>query len=212
MRERRISTYGAPPRMRSAGGPRMLVGVALVCGVGLLVVLALASRSGEQRPAQAARVPELRPTREGAVRSAVSALYRLTLPAVLDRKAFDASLRSLAAPSSAGQVRATFGATDPALIAAFAERPRLLRGAPLGYRIERYTTDAASVAIWNVAVAATRRYGVQVQWRTLVVDLAWTRSGWRVTGGSGRGGPGPARSVEGLAAAAATFEPLPHAQ
>jgi len=140
----------------------------------------------------------------------VTALYRLSIPAFLDRRAFDASLRDVAAPRSAGRVRATFGASDPAMLAAFTERPRVLRAAPLGYRIERFSASSASVAIWSVAVAGTQRYGVQVQWRTLTVDLAWTPAGWKVTGGSGRGGPDPSGSVARLAASGSTFVPLRH--
>jgi hypothetical protein len=183
-----------------------------VLAAGVVAVAATAAIWSGTRSDTAAgpRAVAPQPTRDGAVRAAVSALYRLSIPALLDRRRFDAEIRQVAAPRAAGRVRATFGAAEPSMLVAFAERPRLLRGAPLGYRVESYSPRSANVAIWSVAVAATRRYGSQVQWRTLNVELAWTATGWKVTGGSGRSGPVPSGSVERLATSASGFEPLRH--
>ena len=208
MSGRRTVTYAAA---RGPGRPSRSAWALAAVVVAVAAIVAVLSGSGtHSRPAAGPRAVAPQPTRHGAVRAAVSALYRLSIPALLDRRRFDAELSQVAAPRAAGRVRASFGAAEPSMLAAFAERPRLLRGAPLGYRVESYSPRSANVAIWSVAVAATQRYGTQVQWRTLNVELAWTAAGWKVTGGSGRSGPVPSGSAERLATSASGFEPLRH--
>ena len=89
--------------------------------------------------------------------------------------------------------------------------PSVLRGAPLGYRIDDYRDGMASVAIWSVAIAGAAGQRPQAQWRTLVIDLAWTSRGWRVTNGGGIDGPSPSTSQPELAAQAAGFKAFSYA-
>lgn len=209
MSERGTFTYGAATGSARPGARAWLL--AALVALALLSALAwfLAGRT-QAPPPRASHPPAPAPTRRNAVESAVSALYQLSIPAVTDRRRFDRAIRDLAAPGATGRIRATFGATDPATLAAFAERPHVLRSAPLGYRIEAYDGRSASVAIWTVAIAGTRRYGISVEWRTLTIELAWTGRQWKVVGGAGRNGPVPTGSVTRLATSASTFEPLRH--
>jgi hypothetical protein len=86
----------------------------------------------------------------------------------------------------------------------------VLRGAPLGYRVDEYNGTRASIAIWSVAIAGTPGQPAQSQWRTLVVDLLWTADGWRVTHGAGVNGPTPSTPLAELAAEAAGFRSFRH--
>jgi hypothetical protein len=208
---RRTVTYGAARGPSRPGARAAWVLAALICTVAGGAVIWIGSGTTERHSTSPIhRAVEPRPTRDGAVRAAVSALYRLSIPALLDRRRFEAELRDVAGPRATGRVRASFGAAEPAMLAAFAERPRVLRGAPLGYRIDRYTRRSADIAIWSVAVAGTRRYGIQVQWRTLNVELVWTAAGWKVAGGSGRAGPIPAGRAQRLARSTSNFQALRH--
>jgi len=156
----------------------------------------------------ASREPER--SRTTAVVAAVDALYALTIPAFTDRRRFEAAARRLAAARTIDRVRSAFGEVDPDVVAAFADRRSVLRGAPLGYRIDTYDGARASVAIWSVAIAAAPNEPPQSQWRTLVVDLEWTPAGWRVTNGVGIDGPAPDTPQRELAAQAASFRSLRH--
>jgi hypothetical protein len=161
-----------------------------------------------RRPEGAAAPAE--PTRAGAVRAAVAALYALSVPAITSPERFDREVLRLAAPGAEQQVQTSFGATAPAVRTAFSREPRVLRGAPLGYRIERYTSGSASVAIWSVAIAASDGFGSESQWRTLTIDLQWTARGWKVTGGTGASGPEPATPLRELARESGTFRSFIH--
>jgi hypothetical protein len=141
----------------------------------------------------------------------VVALYALSVPAITSPDRFETEVLRLAAPGSEERVRRAFGATESAVRAAFSHEPRVLRGAPLGYRIDRFADGFASVAIWNVAIAASDGFGSESQWRTLTVDLDWTSHGWKVTGGKGASGPEPATALRELAREAATFRSFSHA-
>jgi hypothetical protein len=150
------------------------------------------------------------PRRAGAVRAAVAALYALSVPAITSPERFETEVVRLSAPGAEQEVHASFGATPSAVRAAFSREPRVLRGAPLGYRIERFANGSASVAIWSVAIAASDGFGSESQWRTLTVDLEWTARGWKVTGGKGATGPEPATPLRRLARESATFRSFVH--
>jgi hypothetical protein len=203
---RSVVVAGSAGRRRSRWRAGLVVLLALVAVIGAAAVVA-ANRPQVPVAAAPSRKPMVlhRPTRDSAVTAAVDALYALTVPAITDQARFAAAVKRLAAPGAGEHVRDVFGDTDPDLIAAFRRGPSVLRGAPLGYRIDRYTTAAASVAIWSVAIAGAYGERAQSQWRTLVVDLKWTPRGWRVTNGGGVDGPTPSTPQAELAAEAAGF-------
>jgi hypothetical protein len=80
----------------------------------------------------------------------------------------------------------------------------------MGYRVDSFSTRDASVSVWMVALAGGAKLEPTAQWRVLTLDLAWTASGWRVTDGSGGGGPSPRTPLSLLAAETATFKELRH--
>ena len=168
----------------------------------------LATRSPAPRSPSRSAPPA--PTERGAVTTAVAALYELSVPAILDRPRFRRAVDRLAAPGFEAKVSAAFGATAAGLAVSFARGPRVLRAVPLGYRVVRFAPPIASVAIWSVAIAASRGFEADAQWRTVVVDLSWSGDAWKVTGGSGSAGPGLDTPLDELAREAASFRSLTH--
>jgi hypothetical protein len=78
------------------------------------------------------------------------------------------------------------------------------RGAVLGYRVARYTTDSAEVELWGVGIAG-RAGGPNPKsgWGTSTVELRWVGGDWRLAGViEARDGPTPE----------ATGSPTPAAQ
>jgi hypothetical protein len=180
--------------------PRAVLAIAVLSAAGVAAGISQVTRPTSPSHAH--------PTRAGAVRAAVAALYQLSIPAVLSRATFEDAVRRLAAPGARQRIEATFGAAEPTLTSAFRRSPRLLRGAPLGYRVDRFTSTEASIAIWTVAIAASPRFEAAAQWRTLLIDLVWTHGRWRVSDGSGIDGPDPSTPLPRLAAEAARFRRL----
>ena len=107
-------------------------------------------------------------------------------------------------------MRAVFGAGAKEVRALVAGSAGVLRAAPMGYRIDDFDARSADVTVWMVAIAGGSRLEPTAQWRLLTLELAWTPSGWRVTGGSGASGPSPQSPLPLLVAEASTFKELRH--
>jgi hypothetical protein len=195
-----VARAPSPPGRRSHHGVVVLGAIALVV-LTLAGIRALASPV-RQQAVRPSRAPSPKPTRENAIRVATTALYELTLPAILDRPRFDAAVVRLAEPGAAPQVTAAFGDAAAALSSKFASAPRVLRSAALGYRI---SPSAASVSIWTVTIAASRSFPATAQWRTVTIDLTWAPTGWQVSGGSGAPGPDATTPLSQLAREATGF-------
>jgi hypothetical protein len=174
-----------------------------------LAAISVASRSHGPHAGRRSGAPV--PSERGAVKTAVAALYDLSIPAILDRARFRDSVARLAAPGFEDKVNAAFGTTGAGLAMSFQRGPRVLRAAPLGYRVVRYAPPDASVAIWSVAIAASRGFDPDAQWRTVVIELSWSGHAWKVTGGSGSAGPDLQTPLADLAREASGFRSLTHA-
>ena len=63
---------------------------------------------------------------------------------------------------------------------------------PLAWRVERYSPDEASVAVWTVTVLSAEGVAApQTEWITVTVDLAWVDGDWRVDAVRDTPGPTP---------------------
>ena len=98
-------------------------------------------------------------------------------------------------------------------------RSLILRAVPVGYRIDRFTRDAATVSLWRVGIVGSgATVEPQQSWRTETVSLVWERGGWKVA--SFRSSPGPTPPLAPSAATPASelfatvpeFEELKHAR
>src|SRR5262245_34666729 len=107
--------------------------VAILLATVALAVISAASRSGGPHASHQTSAPL--PSERGAVRAAVTALYELSIPAILDRTRFRNAVARLAAPGFEDKVNAAFGTTGAGLAMSFQRGPRVLRAAPLGYRV-----------------------------------------------------------------------------
>jgi hypothetical protein len=153
-------------------------------------------RSAAQAPGRRANAPSAR-TRAGAVAAAARSITAFggnvllepsRLRAVVGRMTSSGSRSQLieAFAEASAQTRAKLGAdTVP--------RPVIvLRAVPVGYRIEHYSEDEATVAVWYVGIVGS---GATVQpqqsWRTQIVTLVWENRGWKVSSFESSAGPTP---------------------
>ena len=164
---------------------------------------------GRRAPAASAH------TRAGAVASAARSITAFGGNGLLE----PSRLRALVARIASNAARAR-------LIDAFAEassqtRTRLgadtvprpvtvLRAAPVGYRIERYSPGATTIAVWYVGIVGS---GATVQpqqsWRTETVGLVWERGGWRVDSFASTAGPTPALTASSSEPPGELFAAIP---
>lgn len=76
----------------------------------------------------------------------------------------------------------------------------LLRSVPVGYRVERFSPDRATVAIWYVGIVGSgATVYPQQSWRTQRVELVWEADAWKVASFASRHGPTPPLSNAGAA-------------
>jgi len=78
----------------------------------------------------------------------------------------------------------------------------VLRSVRVGYRVERFSRDQATVAIWYVGIVGS---GATVQpqqsWRTQLVSLVWEDGAWKVSSFASSPGPTPPLSTSDIAQA-----------
>jgi hypothetical protein len=151
------------------------------------------------------------PTRAGAV--AAAAAYARTLSAMwflADAAKRHAAVALLAVP----EVTARLQANQDALAASVAAGPfgaglqrpgvtSVLRTTLLGYRVDRFSGQDATVALWAVVV-----YGndggltTQAVWSTAMVRLRWVRGDWKLQDATTAPGPVPVQGQDTPSAAA----------
>jgi hypothetical protein len=197
---------------------RAIAALVAVLGLGLLIVAALSlAPRNEPRQVTSGSVARIRPrapaqpatgTRQSAVKTAVSAVYELALPALTDPSHFEHSVERMSAAGHETALTTAFGG-DEKLRASLAGG--VVRSAPLGYRIEQFDGRAAAVSIWIVSLAAGPRVATQASWRRLTFDLQWERGRWRVTGGAGGAAPSPSSTGQAAVLEASTYRELRHA-
>ena len=145
------------------------------------------------------------PTRAGAVAAAAHAITAFDGDVLLEPvrlRAVVARIASVAARAqlveafnqASAQTRAKLGADtvpQPVIV---------LRSIPVGYRIERFTADEATVAVWYVGIVGS---GATVQpqqsWRTQIVTLVWEKRAWKVSSFESSPGPTPPLSTAEVA-------------
>lgn len=87
---------------------------------------------------------------------------------------------------ASAQTRAMLGADT------FPRPVIVLRSVPVGYRVERFSTDEATVAVWYVGIVGSgATIEPQQSWRTQVVLLVWEAGGWKVRSFEASAGPTP---------------------
>jgi hypothetical protein len=158
-----------------------------------------ASIAGENERSIRTRPASARPTRtrSGAVAAAALAITAFDGDVLLDRARLDAVVSRIASTPSRARLIAVFdeasAQTRAMLGADTVPRPVIvLRSVPVGYRVERFSPRAATVAIWYVGIVGSgATVEPQQSWQTQIVSLVWEQRGWRVSAFESSAGPTP---------------------
>jgi hypothetical protein len=119
-------------------------------------------------------------------------LEPVRLREVVSRIASRASRAQLlgAFAEASAQTRAKLGADSvPAPVI-------VLRSVPVGYHVEGFSPDEATVSVWYVGVVGSgATVEPQQSWRTQTVSLVWERGRWKVSSFASAPGPTPPLSM-----------------
>src|SRR6185437_7377142 len=125
--------------------------------------------------------------RAGAVASAAHAITAFNGDVLLDPSRLQRVVAQIASTESRAQLAAAFeqasAETRSKLGAGTIPAPVIvLRSVPVGYRLERFSSGRATVAVWYVGIVGS---GATIQpqqsWRTEIVSLVWESGTWRVS-------------------------------
>lgn len=157
-------------------------------------------------------------TQRGAVAAASAYLAKLGGPALLDATRVRAIVQSIAsqgarehlttayeqAVAQARQALGTDSIPTPLVI---------LRAAPVGFRVVRFTAGAATVAVWRVGIVGSgATVTPQQSWRTETVSLVWERGSWKVEALASRPGPTPPLNRAAASTPSDLFTSIPRYQ
>jgi hypothetical protein len=162
------------------------------------------------------------PTREGAAHAAARALSSLADARLLESRAARRAVVAQIAPSSyRAELDPLFDRTYDYLAGILGTPARhgevVLQMTPLGYRLEAFTRQHATVAVWQITLLATPERAPIAAWSTSRAELAWSGGRWRIER-FGVDTPGPVPSVtapaaptgpDAFVAAARGFSPFP---
>lgn len=155
-------------------------------------------------------------TEAGAVDAAAAALLAFDTDVVFDDQRLEATVAAVAARDFQLPLLESYrqGATLLRERLAVDSVPRpvfFVTTAPVGYRVERYSDDAATIAVWNVGVIGSgATLQPQQSWSTQHVSLRWEDDAWKVTGFKSEPGPTPPLGRADTAAAPSElFETVP---
>ncbi len=143
------------------------------------------------KPAGSAR------TREGAVSAAAAYVDSLDGRILLDPTALSRRISEIASSEAReGLIRAYVAAVERTRkhlgVGTAPEPVVILRTSPVGYRVDRFTTAAATVAIWRVGIVGSGATAApQQSWRTETVSLVWEDKTWKVAALGSETGPTP---------------------
>ena len=158
---------------------------------------------------------------QGAVAAAANYTSVLSSTLILDRSKRRAAIKALAAPEALTRQQRAWdqavallnkglGVADGAA----KDGSVLLRAVPVGWRLEEYTGDRATVAIWVTSVLGALGGppdGVPVReaWGTSTVELRWVDGDWKLVDTTNTDGPRP---IADSATPTAASQLIPEAQ
>jgi hypothetical protein len=203
-----------------------------VLAIGIVVGTRLASRPTSELvvtgraapPMRAAKTPG-RPatilsahTRAGAVAAAARSITAFAGNILLEPSRLRAVVEHIASTQSRAQLTQAFeeasAQTRAKLGADTVPRPVIvLRAVPVGYRVEQYSPEEATVAVWYIGIVGS---GATVQpqqsWRTQIVGLLWEDGAWKVSSYASTAGPTPALTTTEADPPGALFSAIPRFQ
>jgi hypothetical protein len=141
-------------------------------------------------------------TSEGAAAAATAYLSALGGPILLDPDAVSRTLTRIVSAASRDELVSAYrtaavrarvqlgvaSASDPSLV---------LRAAAVGYRVDGFQRDAATVSLWRVGiVGGPSTVEPHQSWRTETVSLVWEDGTWKID--AVRSSPGPTPPLAGV--------------
>ena len=144
-------------------------------------------------------------TPSGALRAALDYLSALRWDVLVDDRRRRGALARHALPAAVPELDAELAGPAELLRNAVTSRPVLARPVVLGYRIETFAGNRASIAVWGMALFGTPAYPPTTQWSTSTIDLVWSLDRWLVIAVRSRGGPSPQSPLSMLVRADRTF-------
>ena len=92
-----------------------------------------------------------------------------------------------------------------------ATQPVILRAAPVGYRLDGFTADDATVSVWRVGIVGSAGAAVEPKqsWRTVTVSLVWEDGAWKVASFQSTPGPTPPLAAVAVTPATDLFAVVP---
>lgn len=154
-------------------------------------------------------------THAGAVVAATAYVGALDGSAILDAERLHRTLTAVAsADALPGLIQAYEQAaslTRERLGVGTAPEPIVIvRAAPVGYRVDEFTRDTATVSIWRVGIVGSGATMEPRQaWRTETVTLVWERAEWKVASFRSTPGPTPPLGPSAVVPAADLFTSIP---
>jgi hypothetical protein len=141
-------------------------------------------------------------SQQGAVAAAANYTRVLSSTMILDRSRRRAGIEALAAPETLGRQQRAWDQAVAELtkVAGLADGGQdgsvLLRAVPVGWRVEEYTGDRATVAIWVTSVlgalgGSPGGMPVREAWGTTTVKLRWVDGDWKQLQATNTDGPVP---------------------
>ena len=137
---------------------------------------------------------------DGAASAAANYLGALAGPQLLDPPAYDALLRRMTTAEGYADLKRQADAGRPQALQNLgvggSPAPQLIvRSAPLGYRIDSYSPEQATVSIWSVGlVGSSTTRPPDASWSTTTITIDWTGD-WRMSGYRTASGPVPPDSA-----------------
>jgi len=182
----------------------IFLAITAAAAVVAITVLAVKAHPGSNPPpaspgaATVGSLAELNRSPAGAAGAAEQAVIALAQLATAPGPERTRRLQRLADPEQLAAISRRLPVSPAAeqatglLADAAAGRPVVAVATPLAARIEAYTPDAATVAVWTVTVLATRRLGAaEVSWSTETVRLVYRSGRWLLDAYSSGSGPVP---------------------
>lgn len=158
-----------------------------------LVAPADGPKRGERSRTPAESVAER--SRSGAVAAATNHLDALGGSTLLDPVHLKRTVRSIASSAAFPTLESAYRdasrtAREQLGAGTIPEPILILRAAPVGYRVESFSMDAARISVWRVGIVGSgATVEPQQSWRTETVSLVWEKGDWKVA--ALRSSPGP---------------------
>lgn len=155
-------------------------------------------------PASSERTPS------GAAHAAARALSALADSGLLTNPTRRrAAVAELAVPRYRSELVPLFDRTYSYLAATLGPGEVVLRMAPVGYRVEAFSPQRATVAVWQVTLIGSTEREPIAAWATSRAELVWSGGRWRVERfGADTPGPTPAVTAPAASTGAAEFVAL----